>query len=141
MLLGCRITELPHNFSWDFDVHRDIRDKQRGKVWLIVDGKRYMITDDPIGRYRIISPEDYAQKQVPSNAVLACTSWWAGCGEDMYVEVESNHVMVFRREYSETITDIPAYTLFRAFPIKKRANKSSLPTGISSIVTSSTAAT
>ncbi len=141
LLLGCRITEIPHNISWDFDVHHGVRDEPRGKVWLVVDGQRNMITDDPIGGYRIIAPKDYAQKQVPSNAVLACTAWWAGCGEDMYVRVELNRALVFRREYGETFPEIPAYTLFKTIPIQKTANKTSLPTGNSSIVTFSTAAT
>ena len=122
-LLGCSSAGLPHAISWNFDVHQDERDQPRGKVWLVVDGQRHMITDDPIGGYRIIAPKDYPQKQVPSNAVLACTAWWAGSGEDIYVRVESNRALVFRREYGETLSEVPPYSLFRTIPIQKKANK------------------
>jgi hypothetical protein len=125
LLLGCSISGLPHAISWNFDVHHDERDQPRGKVWLDVDGQRHMITDDPIGGYRILARKSYPQKQVPSNAVLACSAWWAGCGEDMYVRIESNSALVFRRQYGETLREIPPYSLFRSIPIQETAHHTS----------------
>lgn len=119
LLLGCGSAGSPHAISWNFDVHHDERDQPRGKVWLVVDGQRHMITDDPMGGYEIIAPKDYPKKQVPSDAVVACTAWWAGSGEDMYVRIESNRALVFRRESGESPFGIPPYSLFRTIPIQR----------------------
>jgi hypothetical protein len=42
----------------------------------------------------------------------------------MYVTADAKHVMVFRREYDETMTNIPPYSLFKTIQREKAANKS-----------------
>jgi hypothetical protein len=107
--------------AWDFDAQTDNHDQSHGKVWLLVDGERHLIADDPIGGYRVVEQRDYIQSQIPNDAVSACTAWWAGLGDDMYVMVNADCIEVFRREYGETSPGIPAYTLFRRIPIRQTA--------------------
>jgi hypothetical protein len=130
LLVGCGSPELPRAINWKFDVWHDERDQPRGKVWLLVDGQRHLITNDPVGGYRIIGKKEYPQVGVPRTAVLACTAWSAGIGEDMYVRVEANRVLVYRREYGETLSGMPPYSLLRTIPIQ--ANQPPQPIGISS---------
>lgn len=87
----------------------------------MVDGERHLITDDPIGGYRVVDRAEYPEIKIPSDAVSACSSWWAGVGEDIYVRVVSDRVLVFRREYGETSPDIRPYSLFRTIQVHTAA--------------------
>lgn len=119
LLLGCASPGSQSGIAWQFDLHLGHYDQPSGRVWLVVDGKRHLIADDPIGGYRVLSPSEYEQQQIPRDAELACTAWWAGVGEDMYVRAEQDRLLVFRREYGETVPEIPPYTLFRTIPVRR----------------------
>lgn len=96
-------------------MHPDDRDIPRGKIWLVANGKRYLLTDDPIGACSITKRSEYKQRQIPKHALSAYSAWWAGCGEDVYVIFESGRLLVFRRQYSdgEGRPEIPPYSLFK----------------------------
>src|SRR6185503_15139931 len=101
-MLGCA-TPISHpTIAWDINIQLDDHDQPSGKIWLAVGGERHLITDDPIGGYGVLSRAEYEQHQIPSDAILARSSWWAGVGEDMYVRVEQDCILVFRREFGET---------------------------------------
>jgi hypothetical protein len=117
LLLGCAAPVSHPEVAWWFDVQLDGHDQPHGKVWLVVNGEGHLITNDPIGGYRIVASADYGQRQIPNNAALACTAWWAGFGEDMYVQVKADHVSIFRREYDETFPAIPPYLLFKTISV------------------------
>ena len=83
LVLG-RASSVSHvSIAWDFDVRLDDHDQPQGKVWLLVDRERHLLTDNPIAGYRIVARSDYEQSQIPTGAVSACTAWYAGLGEDI----------------------------------------------------------
>jgi hypothetical protein len=108
------------SITWQFNIHLDNRDQPGGKVWLVVDGERHLITNDPIGGYWIVPKSEYGDRQIPSDALSACTGWWAGSGEDMYVRVVAGRVLVFRREDGETLPEAPPYTLFKTLSVPRK---------------------
>ena len=124
LTLGCLGFTPPPAVVWQFDVHLDDHDQPTGKVWLVVEGKRHLITNDPIGGYWIIAQADFAQQKIPGDAVSACSGWYGGVGEDMYVRVTRDRILVFRREYGETSPEIPPYTLFKTISVRRAVNES-----------------
>jgi hypothetical protein len=68
-----------------------------GKVWLVVDGRPLLISEDPFGEYIPIERADYVSRGVPNDAVIACASWWAGFGENLYLirETDSKKLLIY----------------------------------------------
>jgi hypothetical protein len=128
LLIGCAGSVSQPFTAWQFDLHNDVRDQTSGKVWLLVNGKRHLITENPVGGYRIVAPSEYERMRIPSDAVSACASWRAGAGEDMYVRVEPDRILVFRRGYGETDIGIPSYSLLLTIPVLRTAKKALQPT-------------
>lgn len=124
LLIGCANPAASNpGIAWQFDPHNVARDHTGGKVSLVVDGERHLITDDPVGEYRIVTLSEYKRLHIPNDAVSACSSWWAGVGEEYYVKAEPDRILVFRREYGETLPKVPPYSLFRTIPVRRTVSQ------------------
>lgn len=94
--------------EWVFDIKMDKDDNPTGKVYLLVNGRKTLIRPGVIGQYSVLERTDYKSHDVPTTAIAACSGWWAGQGEDMYVIRRNRQLIVFIR-YLDEGTDVPAY--------------------------------
>lgn len=94
--------------EWLFDIKMDKDDNPTGKVYLLVGGRKILIRPQAIGQYHVLERTEYKSSDVPASAVAACSAWWAGSGEDMYVLRRKNQLVVFIRYLDEGV-DVSAY--------------------------------
>ncbi len=114
LLLGC---SHPPSVIWDFETGADGKGTINGKVWLLIDGQRHLVQDRPLmDNYQVLKRSDYARNNIPGDAVSACTAVGPGGSEVMYVKVDAERVMVFRRRVGEAVPGVPPYLLFKTIP-------------------------
>jgi hypothetical protein len=94
--------------SWLFNIRNDKDGNPQGKVFLLVGGRKVLILPDAAAQYSVLDRTDYKSHDVPDTAVTACTGWWAGQGEDMYVLRRKRQLVVFIRYLDEGVS-VPAY--------------------------------
>lgn len=102
--------------SWLFDTRNDKYGNPRGKVFLLVGGRKVLILPKAVAQYRVLDRTDYKLHDVPATAVTACTGWWAGQGEDMYVIRRNKHLVVYIR-YLDESASVPAYKRLKVIPV------------------------
>ncbi len=93
--------------AWVFDTHPDKELVPRGKVFLKVGSKRIVIEPKAQAEFRILSRADYKEYKVPASALTACSGWFAGGGEDLYVVRHGNSLWVYRRWTDEQAPEFP----------------------------------
>ena len=92
-----------------------------GKVWLLIDGRQFLISEDPIALYSPIERADFASYKVPNDALGASETWWAGNGQTFYVIRQKNKVLVYSREYSEVGPRDPPFSLIKVIRYDKKS--------------------
>jgi hypothetical protein len=93
--------------EWSF-ITRDDRDgNPNTRVFLIVNGRRYFILRD-VAQFHVLERKDYSTREVPPTAIAACTGWWAGSGEDIYVIRQRRQLIVYIR-YLDEQTEVERY--------------------------------
>ncbi|MEY4928133.1 MAG: hypothetical protein RI894_2571 [Bacteroidota bacterium] len=80
------VTEVPHS-----------------AVSLLVDGQKTPI--DTINGCSTIEKAEYAQKQIPADAIAACGAWYAGAGDYFYVVLSGGKPVVFKGWQAEEQED------------------------------------
>src|SRR5262245_47497686 len=96
------------SISWLFETRNDKYGNPRSKVFLLVDGRKVLILPNAASQYRVLDRADYKSRDVPAAAIAACTGWWAGQGEDMYVIRRKKQLVVFIRYLDEGVS-VPAF--------------------------------
>ena len=86
--------------TWAFDTHEDRDGNPRTKVFLVVGGRRVLLTETT-ARFSVLERQDYKSHAVPAAAVAACAGWWAGAGEDLYVTRRGRSLVVYSRALDE----------------------------------------
>lgn len=105
------------NASWQFDLTiAEDSDTPRGKVYLLVGSRKVLIFSDAIGAFSVIERADYKSKGVPTTALTACSGWWAGQGQDLYVVRRRKQLIVYIRELDEQAA-IPPYRRLKVIPL------------------------
>jgi hypothetical protein len=104
------------NVSWLFDIRNDKYGNPRGKVFLLVGGRKVLILPKAAAQYRVLDRKEYESRDVPATAITACTGWWAGQGEDMYVTRRKKQLVVSIR-YLDEGGSIPAYKRLKVIPL------------------------
>ena len=102
--------------AWVFDTHPDKELVPRGKVFLKVGSKRIVIEPKAQAEFRTLSRADYKEYKVPASALTACSGWFAGGGEDMYVVAYKKSLRVYRRWTDEQAPEFH-YTLIRTIAL------------------------
>jgi len=92
-----------------------------GKVWLLIDGHPFLISEDAVGNYSPIEQADYASHKVPPDALSASRAWWAGNGQTLYVIRQKDELLVYSREYSEVGPRDPPYSLIKLIRYDKKS--------------------
>ena len=104
--------------SWLFDIRNDKYGNPRGKVFLLVGSRKVLILPKAAAQYRVLERTEYESRDVPATAITACTGWWAGQGEDMYVTRRKKQLVVFHRFLDEGAS-IPAYKRLKVIPLPR----------------------
>jgi hypothetical protein len=87
--------------SWVFDIKMDNTETPRGKVSLFVNGRVILLRPAVVGQYNVIERTEYKDKGIPTTALTACSGWWAGAGEDLYVIRRKKQLIVYIRYLDE----------------------------------------
>lgn len=99
--------------TWVFDVKVDHDGNPRGKVFLVVGGRRVLLLSNVPDGFSVLDRADYSSRGVPATAITACSGWWAGQGKDMYVIRRNRQLVVFIRYLDEGEGPAPAYRRLR----------------------------
>ena len=54
---------------------------------------------------QIITPKNYAQYDIPKNAISAVGGWWAGAGDYLYIAEEEGNYVIKKAHMEEMQTD------------------------------------
>jgi hypothetical protein len=103
-----KVSNSQASISWLFDIRNDKYGNPRGKVFLLVGGRKVLILPNAAAQYRVLDRAEYKSRDVPATAITACTGWWAGQGEDMYVIRHKKQLVVFIRYLDEGVS-VPAF--------------------------------
>jgi hypothetical protein len=106
------------SISWLFNTRNDKYGNPRGKVFLLVDGRKIVILPNAAAQYRVLDQADYKSHDVPAMAITACTGWWAGQGEDIYVIRRKKQLFVFIRYLDEGVS-VRAYRRLKVIPLSR----------------------
>lgn len=107
----------PPAVAWVFAIKDDRQGNPHGQVFLRVAGRRVLVSKNASGHYHVLSRSEYHAHGVPSAAITACTGWWAGQGEDVYVIRRPGRLHVYARELDES-APLPAPRLVKTIPVR-----------------------
>ena len=86
------------NIKWVFETRMDKDDETPlSKAYLLIGNRKILVRDEAMGRYDIVERKDYVSLRAPSSAIAACSIWWAGQGQDLYVIRRNKQLVVFIR--------------------------------------------
>jgi hypothetical protein len=100
--------------AWAFDTHEDRDGNPRTKVFLTVGARRVLVTETT-ANFNALERKDFKEHAVPAAAVAACSGWWAGAGEDLYVIRRSGRLTVYSRVLDEQART-PPYRRLKVIP-------------------------
>ncbi len=85
--LGASVATAAPKAEWRIEVQADEHGDPHSRVDLILDGRHVVpvVTAKEISKYEVLPREKYVGHEVPSSALCACMSWWAGAQVDCYV--------------------------------------------------------
>lgn len=101
--------------EWQFDTTNDRDGNPNTKVFLKVGARRVFILRDT-AQFSVLNRKDYSAHDVPSTALAACVSWWAGSGEEMYVIRRGRQLIVYIR-YLDEQTETGRYRRLKVIPL------------------------
>lgn len=78
-----------------FDGHI-VEDQPAFDIYLEVDGTYHPVVDNAVTEYRELEPAEWPAWGVPADSLTACTSWWAGSGDVLYVTRDDGQLAVHR---------------------------------------------
>lgn len=93
--------------AWVFDIKRDADTTPRANVSLQV-GKKRIHLMKTTAEFQKLTMAEYKDRNIPSDALAACSGWWAGQGVDLYVIRRGKRLEVFLRGLDEQ-AETPPY--------------------------------
>lgn len=102
--------------TWVFDTHEDKELIPQTKVYLKVGTQRVLILSKAQAGFRTLSRTDYKVYKIPAAALTACSGWFAGGGQDMYVIPHKKSLRVYRRWTDEQAPEFQ-YKRIRTLPL------------------------
>jgi hypothetical protein len=100
--------------AWAFDTHEDRDGNPHTKVSLVVGARRVLVTETT-ANFNVVERKDFKEHAVPAAAVAACSGWWAGAGQDLYVIRRGRTLVVYSRTLDEQ-TRTPPYRRLKVIP-------------------------
>ena len=93
--------------GWVFQMHRDKDDAPLTNVFLRVGGKQLPVMRGAQEQFDRVAKADYKDRGIPASALAACSGWWAGAGDCLYVIRRGRSLVVYRKEMDEQAPDLP----------------------------------
>ena len=90
--------------EWVFDIKQDDTDTPRGKVFLVVNTRKILLRRAVVGNYSVVDRAEYKDRGIPNAAITACSGWWAGSGEILYVIRRRSQLFVYIRYLDEGVS-------------------------------------
>lgn len=90
----------PPRVRFEFEVKLDANDTPHSRVFVRANGRRTLVLSATEG-FQTLARADYASRKVPKTALAACTGWWAGAGDNLYVVRRGAWLDVFQQEMDE----------------------------------------
>lgn len=103
--------------TWQFVLRPDLDLTPHTNVFLRINGKRFLILHGSNSEFQVIKQQEYKEHKVPAEAIAACTGWFAGQGNDLYVIRRPQKLIVFDRELDEEEA-IPLYKQIKVIPLR-----------------------
>jgi hypothetical protein len=100
--------------NWLFDAREDGDGIPHTKVSLAV-GDRRVFLEEVAAKFAVLERRDYKSHGVPASALTACSGWWAGAGEDLYVVRRRGSLVVYSRTLDEQ-APVGAYKRLKVIP-------------------------
>lgn len=113
---GRKASHSQADVTWDFVTREDNMGNPNTRVFLKVGGRRVFIVRDT-AQFSVLEKKDYSSRGVPSSAVVACTSWWAGSGSEMYVIRRNRQLIVYIR-YLDEQSETGRYRRLKVIPLR-----------------------
>lgn len=82
--------------TWVFEIKEDAEGTPRGSVSLAVRTRKIVVLPNATGNFHEVERSEFRRKRIPAQAVMACSGWWAGSGEDFYVVRSKGRLTVYR---------------------------------------------
>ncbi len=90
------------DIGWQFEVAaNDETGNPEGNVTLVVAGISHVVVAEATTIYDELPTDEYEQYNVPSAALTAARSWWAGHGDILYVIAKEGELVVMQAELDE----------------------------------------
>ena len=109
-----KVREAQAGVSWQFDERKGKYEIPNTKIYLVVGGRRIFIFRAP-SHFDVLERQLYGTHNVPASAIAACTGWWAGQGQDLYVIRRKGRLIVFLRNLDEQ-APIEPYARLKVIP-------------------------
>jgi hypothetical protein len=103
--------------SFLFEIREDAAGNPRGKIMLAIGERKVVILPKATSQFRVLEASDYKSHDVPAAALAACSGWWAGKGEDLYVLRRKKDLVVMIRYLDEGAARTPAYKRLKIIPM------------------------
>jgi hypothetical protein len=106
--IGIRTTNAQDfNIKWSLkSLPEDDMGNPSTRIWLIVNDNSYEIAKET-GNITEIAQREFSDYKIPSGALLACQSWWAGAGAQYWVVKKNKSLNVMVRYIEEGNPDHP----------------------------------
>jgi len=91
---------------FEFETRLDQDDTPHSRVFLRANGRRTLVFSSEAG-FQNLPRSEWKERGVPPRALAACTSWWAGAGDNLYAVRRGAHLLVFRQEMDEQAGPFP----------------------------------
>jgi hypothetical protein len=86
-------------FSWDIQIGKNQDQEPVSDAFLVLNGKKYAVAEKFIGEMMVATKEDYSRLQVPKEALLACSVFWAGGSSIFYVLPNNENEITLYKTY------------------------------------------
>jgi hypothetical protein len=111
------------NVSWHFETKRNDEGNPTTKVYVTISKKDIFLLETN-SVFDILDRQKFNERSMPKNTIIACSGWWAGQGQDLYVMRRKNKLIVFIRDLDEGVS-IPAYKPLKTIELSKQGSKGS----------------
>jgi len=115
-VLALPITAQPSRgpVRFEFETRHDVDFTPHTRVFLRANGRRSLVFSST-AEFQTLPQKEWKERGVPSRALAACTSWFGGAGDKLYVVRRGAHLQVFRQEMDEESGPFP-WKRFKVLP-------------------------
>jgi len=99
---------------FEFETRHGRDDTPHSRVFLRAGGQRTLVFS-ATALFQTLARGEWKEQGVPNRALAACTSWWGGAGDKLYVVRRGAHLQVFRQEMDEESGPFP-WKRFKILP-------------------------